>query len=33
MKGRREADALIDRMDAVDLPWVFGENNRPSLVE
>ncbi len=27
------ADALIDRMEAVDLPWVFDENNRPSLVE
>lgn len=27
------AGALIDRMDAVGLPWVFDENNRPSLVE
>lgn len=27
------ADALIDRMEAVELPWVFDENNRPSLLE
>ena len=27
------ADALIDRLEAVDLPWVFDENNRPSLIE
>jgi hypothetical protein len=26
-------DALTDRMEAVDLPRVFDENNRPSLVE
>jgi hypothetical protein len=26
------ADALIDRMEAVELPWVFDEKNRPSLV-
>jgi hypothetical protein len=30
---RTRADALIDRMEAVDLPWVFDENNRPSLVD
>jgi hypothetical protein len=28
-----DADALIDRMGAVGLPWVFDENNRLSLVE
>jgi hypothetical protein len=27
------ANALIERMDAVGLAWVFDENNRPSLVE
>ena len=27
------ADALIDLMEAVDLPWVFDEKNRPALVE
>lgn len=32
-KQKHGADALIDRMKAVDLPWVFDENNRPSLVE
>jgi Suppressor of fused protein (SUFU) len=32
-KQQHGADALIDRMDAVGLPWVFDENNRPSLVE
>ena len=26
------ADALIDRMQAVNLPWVFDEQNRPSLL-
>jgi hypothetical protein len=31
-KQERGADALIDRMDAVGLPWVFDESNRPSLV-
>jgi hypothetical protein len=32
-KQEHGADALIDRMEVVDLPWVFDENNRPSLVE
>jgi hypothetical protein len=32
-KQEHGADALIDRMEAVGLPWVFDENNRPSLVE
>lgn len=27
------ANALIDRMDAVELPWIFDENDRPRLVE
>jgi hypothetical protein len=27
------ADALIDRPEAVNLPWVFVEENRPALVE
>lgn len=27
------ADALIDRMEAVDLPSVFDEKNRPTMVE
>jgi hypothetical protein len=31
-KQEHGADALIERMEAVDLPWVFEENNRPSLV-
>ena len=31
-KQEHGADALIDRMDAVGLPWVFDENNRPPLV-
>jgi len=26
------ADALIDRLGAVELPWVFDENNRPDLL-
>lgn len=26
------SDALIDRMEAVDLPWIFDENHRPSLL-
>jgi hypothetical protein len=30
---RGGAVALLDRIDAVGLPWVFDENNRPSLVE
>ena len=32
-KQEHGANALIDRMDAVGLPWVFDENNRPLLVE
>ncbi len=32
-KQEHGADALIDHMEAVGLPWVFDENNRPSLVE
>jgi hypothetical protein len=31
-KKEHGTDALIDRMEAVDLPWVFDEKNRPSLV-
>lgn len=31
-KQEHGADALIDRMEAVDLPWVFDEKNRPPLV-
>lgn len=26
-------EALIDRMGAVQLPWIFDESNRPSLIE
>jgi hypothetical protein len=32
-KQEHGPDALIARMDAVGLPWVFDENNRPSLLE
>jgi hypothetical protein len=32
-KQKYGADALIDRLEAVNLPWVFDEENRPSLVE
>ena len=32
-KQEHGTDALIDRMESVDLPWVFDEQNRPSLVE
>jgi hypothetical protein len=32
-KQQHGADVLIDHMDAVDLPWVFDEANRPALVE
>jgi hypothetical protein len=32
-KQQHGADALIDRMDAVSLPWVFDEDNRPLLME
>ena len=31
-KQEHGANALIDRMDAVNLPWVFDETSRPSLV-
>lgn len=31
-KQEHGADALIDRLGAVDLPWVFDENNRPDLL-
>jgi hypothetical protein len=31
-KQEHGADAFIDRMEAVDLPWVFDENNRPMMV-
>ena len=27
------SDELIDRMSAIELPWVFDEENRPSLLE
>jgi hypothetical protein len=27
------AAALVDRMGAVELPWIFDESNRPSLLE
>ncbi|APZ93326.1 suppressor of fused domain protein [Fuerstiella marisgermanici] len=34
MAYRRDhgADALIDRMEAVELPWIFDEDNRPDLL-
>lgn len=32
-KQKYGSDALIERMDAVKLPWIFDEKNRPSLVE
>lgn len=32
-KRENGTDALIDRMEAVDLPWVFDEKNRPAMVE
>jgi hypothetical protein len=31
-KQEQGADALLDRMDIVKLPWVFDETNRPSLL-
>ena len=31
-KRENGTDALIDRMEAVDLPWVFDEKNRPAMV-
>lgn len=31
-KKENGSDALIDCLEAVDLPWVFDEKNRPSLV-
>lgn len=32
-KQQNGSDALLDRMEAVDLPWVFDEGNRPTMVE
>ena len=32
-KQEHGADALIDRLEAVQLPWVFNEQNRPDLLE
>ena len=32
-KQEHGTDDLIDRMDAVNLPWVFDENNRPAMVD
>ncbi len=32
-KVEHGADSLIDRLEAVDLPWIFDESNRPSLIE
>jgi hypothetical protein len=32
-KQQHGTDALIDRMEAVNLPWVFDEKNRTALVE
>lgn len=32
-KQEHGADALIDRLEAVEPPWVFDEYNRPSLLE
>lgn len=32
-KVEHGADALIDRLEAVELPWIFDESNRPSLLE
>jgi hypothetical protein len=32
-KKEHGANALIERMEAVELPWVFDEVNRPALVE
>ena len=32
-KQEHGADALIDRLEAVQLPWVFDERNRPDLLE
>jgi hypothetical protein len=32
-KQEQGTDALIDRMEAVNLPWVFDEKNRPNLLE
>ena len=31
-KQEHGTDALIDRLEAVELPWVFDENDRPSLI-
>lgn len=32
-KVEQGADALIDRLDEVGLPWIFDESNRPPLVD
>jgi hypothetical protein len=32
-KKERGADALLDRMDEVKLPWIFEETNRPPLLK
>jgi hypothetical protein len=32
-KLEQRAEALVDRMDAAKLPWIFDESNRPSLIE
>jgi hypothetical protein len=32
-KREHGTDALIDRLEAVKLPWIFDESNRPPLVE
>lgn len=32
-KYEHGADAFIERMEAVNLPWVFDEKNRPNLLE
>jgi hypothetical protein len=32
-KRKQGRDTLIERMDAVKLPWIFDRNNRPSLVD
>jgi hypothetical protein len=33
MSNRHGTNALMDQMEAVELPWVFYEKHRPSLVE
>jgi hypothetical protein len=32
-KHQHGADALIDRLEPVELPWLSDKNNRPPLVE